>query len=63
VRLSVIDIQGREVARLENGSRPAGEHSLVWNARSGGRSVAAGLYLVRLEVEGRTLIRRMVLSP
>jgi len=63
VRLSVLDIQGREVARLENSARPAGEHSLVWNARSGGRTLAAGLYLVRLEVEGRTLTRRVVLSP
>ena len=62
VRLSVLDIQGREVARLENGAQPAGEHSLVWNARSSGRAVAAGLYLVRLEVEGRTLTRRVVLS-
>jgi len=35
----------------------------VWNARSGGRTLAAGLYLVRLEVEGRTLTRRVVLSP
>lgn len=62
VRLQVVDIQGREVARLENGVRSAGEHSVVWNARSGGRTAAAGLYLVRLEAEGRTLIRRMVLS-
>lgn len=63
VRLQVMDIQGREVARLESGSRPAGEHTVTWNARRGDRTIGAGLYLVRLEAEGRTLTRRVVVSP
>jgi hypothetical protein len=63
VRLSVMDVQGREVARLEDGERPAGEHAVTWNARGSGRSAAAGFYLVRIEADGRTLVRRVTLSP
>jgi len=54
VRLTVHDVQGRQVAVLEAGERGAGEHRAVWSGRSAdGRKLSAGIYLVRLEsVEG-----------
>lgn len=59
VRLSIHDIQGREVEVLATGSYPPGRHDVAWRAgRSGGG--AAGVYFVRLQTPGRTLVRRMV---
>ena len=59
VRMSLLDVQGREVARLADGPYPAGRHDLKWNGRGAGGAVSSGLYFVRLEVAGRTFIRRM----
>jgi hypothetical protein len=48
VRLSVLDVQGREVLLLEDGVRPAGWHTLAW--RNGERTrLGAGLYFARLQ--------------
>ncbi len=46
VRLAVFDVLGREVALLADAVQAAGEHE----ARLGRRGLAAGVYLVRLEV-------------
>jgi hypothetical protein len=49
VRLSIYDATGREMRRLANGTLPAGEHALRWDARDAvGRPVPPGLYLIRL---------------
>lgn len=49
VELSIHDVRGRLVRRLENGPRPAGSHELIWNGTdSAGRGVASGVYFVRL---------------
>ncbi len=56
VRLAVYDLAGREVARLLDGARPAGEQAVTWQA--GG--APAGIYLVRLESGGRAVTRRCV---
>ena len=53
VRLTVLDALGRQVAVLEDGARPAGPLDLEWNAAA----AAAGVYVVRLEADGRTLTR------
>ncbi|WP_420454949.1 choice-of-anchor B family protein [Rubrivirga sp.] len=55
VRVSVIDVRGREVAVLMDGSVSAGRHE----ARLDG-GLAAGVYVVRLEAGGRVLTRRAV---
>ncbi len=47
VRLSVIDVLGREVARLLDAPRPAGRHEVVWQASG----MASGVYVVRLVAE------------
>ncbi len=59
VRLSVLDLQGREVAVLAEGVVPAGRQERLWN--TGSRAVPAGIYFVRLAVDGRTWVRRVAL--
>jgi hypothetical protein len=59
VRLSVYDAGGRLVRTLADGGREAGAYSLAFDARDErGRALGAGLYLVRLEADGRSLVRR-----
>ena len=57
VTLIVYDVLGREVARLADGPLPAGLHSAVFEATN----LASGLYLCRLDANGHTSMRRMML--
>lgn len=59
VKLSVMDVQGREVAVLVDGVMSAGRHQAVWNASS---VRSSGVYFVRYEVPGRTFTRRVVVT-
>lgn len=59
--LSIYDASGRRVRRLSAGARDAGQHAIAWDLLdAAGRSVGAGLYFARLEVEGRVLTRQIV---
>ena len=50
VRLTIYAVDGRLVRRLQDGSREAGEHRVVWDGLDGGgRAVPSGTYLYRLE--------------
>jgi hypothetical protein len=50
VTITVYDMLGQQVARLVNGSLPAGSHDVVWNGKDNtGRSVASGVYFYRLD--------------
>ena len=60
VQLAVYDVMGRKVAMLVDGPVAAGEHEVRWNGRSAdGRSVASGVYLLRLEAGDRVATRRL----
>ena len=62
VRLSVIDLSGREVARLAGQIYPAGRHTVTWNGRDEmGRGVASGTYFARIDAAGQVQTRKMVL--
>jgi hypothetical protein len=63
VRLSIVDLQGREVAVLENGVKAAGRYVVSWNGQRGGRAAAAGVYFVRYRAAGHEDIRRLALTP
>jgi hypothetical protein len=53
VRAAVFDLQGRELAVLEEGDRGVGYHSFAWDGRHGdGRPAHPGLYFVRARFEG-----------
>lgn len=63
MRLSVFDVQGREVASPRSGRLDAGSHQLMWDGRDrSGRPVAAGVYVVRLEFEGEAVSRTLVVT-
>ncbi len=63
VRLALHDLRGRRVRVLARGTRPAGEHVAVWDGRDdGGRTVASGLYLCRLEAANCVLTARIALT-
>ena len=60
VRLAVYDAAGRRVQLLRAGELTAGAHRESFVLRDeAGRDLASGLYLVRLEAEGRVLTRRL----
>jgi glucose/arabinose dehydrogenase/mono/diheme cytochrome c family protein len=49
IQLAVFDIGGRLVHELFNGSRPAGNHEVIWDGRNReGNDLSSGIYLVRL---------------
>jgi hypothetical protein len=57
VRLSVYNVAGQEVARLVDGPLAAGSHSAVFN----GSRLSSGVYFYRLQAEGFTNARKMLL--
>ena len=63
VRLDVFNVLGQRVATLVDGAQLAGFHSVRWDATDRfGRSVASGVYLYRLLVDGSVQqTKRMVL--
>jgi hypothetical protein len=59
----VLDVRGRQLAVLFRGRASGNWQSVQWNGcDDAGRAAAAGLYLVQLEADGRTLGRRIVLA-
>jgi hypothetical protein len=61
VRAEVLDVTGRRVATLASRNFPAGVHELVWDGSSaGGRRVAPGVYLVRVQWPGFEKTQRVV---
>jgi hypothetical protein len=62
VSLTVHDSAGRRVATLVDGARAAGPHGSLWSGRDDrGRRVPSGVYFLRLEAEGASGTRKVVL--
>ncbi len=57
VKLSIFDLLGREVAVLVNEEKPAGIHSIQWNAMH----MPSGVYFYRLTAGAYTQTRQMIL--
>ena len=62
VRVSIIDLQGRELAVLADGEYPAGWHTAVWDGRTAHDRAGAGLYFVRYCGAGHALMRKFVVT-
>ncbi len=61
--LTVYDPAGRRVRTLWRGVLAEGHHVLAWDGRDeGGRPVAAGSYLLRLDAAAETSTRRLLLA-
>ncbi len=62
IDLEVLDVAGRKVRSLAGGVLSAGPHRVTWDGtNAASERVAAGVYFFRLESEGASEIRRMVL--
>lgn len=61
VELAIYDSAGRLVRRLASRTEREGEHAVSWDGRSdAGRTAVAGIYHVRLSIDGRAESRRLV---
>ena len=62
VRLEVFDLRGRKVHTVVDEELPAGSHAYMWGGEDdGARSVASGVYFVRLQADGVSQTSRLVL--
>jgi len=61
--LAIFTADGKRVRTLVGGSQlAAGPHTALWDGRdAAGERVASGVYLVRLEADGESFVRRAVL--
>ena len=55
VRITLVDVSGRQVGEVLDAVRPAGEHAVVAPVRE----LRAGIYFARLEWQGRVVGRRV----
>jgi hypothetical protein len=62
VEMEVFSIQGRRIATIASGTFARGHQSLRWDGRThSGSRAPAGVYHLRLAVDGRAMTQRMVL--
>ena len=62
VTVAVYDMMGRKIATLVDGVRSAGPHAVGWNGQSdSGQDLASGVYLLRMQAEGKTMTKRMTI--
>jgi hypothetical protein len=62
VKLTVFDVAGRRVAEFKRLQTNAGPGSFTWDASDErGAPVASGLYFYRLDVQGETRVKRMLI--
>jgi len=62
VNLRVFDVSGRLVKILASGQLPAGNHTATWDGTNDrGRPVATGVYFYKLEADGKSFSKRMLL--
>jgi hypothetical protein len=62
VEIRVLDVRGRLVRRFDRREFETGEWSILWDGRdAAGRRVSSGVYFVLADVQGRSLVRRLVM--
>ena len=62
VRLSVLDVQGREVDVLVDGARAPGRYQEVWKGHDSHGVAPAGVYFLRFRTPSKAFVRRIVLT-
>ena len=64
VHLALYDVLGRRVRQLWDGSLRAGSHRFVWDGHDEeGTSVAAGVYIYKVEVDGQREAKKTTKLP
>ncbi len=63
VQLKIFNLRGQLLRTMNQPNLPKGEHSLTWNGRDDqDRSLASGIYLLRLDLNGEAYTIRKVLK-
>jgi predicted outer membrane repeat protein len=61
-RVAIYDLRGSLVRELSRGMRPPGRHEVVWDAKDdGGRTVASGVYFIRVQSRDGSAHRKVLL--
>lgn len=61
VDLRIFDLLGREVIELVDEERNAGRYRVVWNGKDRkGLLVSSGTYFYRIEMDQKTIVRKMI---
>ena len=64
VSLTMYDVLGRRVRQVWDGPLGAGTHRFVWDGRDeAGKAVAAGVYIYKVEVDGRVEAKKTTKLP
>ena len=62
VKLDIYDLKGRHVKSMLQGSKPSGEHSILWNGKDEhGDRVSSGIYIIKMTAGKNSAIRKMIL--
>jgi len=62
VMLKIFNMLGQEVRTLFNGKQSSGKKSLRWNAKNNaGQEIGSGIYICKLQAEGYTAARKLLL--
>ncbi|MBN1406645.1 MAG: T9SS type A sorting domain-containing protein [Calditrichaceae bacterium] len=63
IKVTIYDILGREIRQFSAGFQTAGVHQIVWDGRNRlGQKVASGVYFYRLQSDGKSMVRKMILN-
>jgi len=57
VKIQIYNLKGQLVGTLINEHKPAGYHTIDWNAKG----LSSGIYFYKFEAEGKTLIKKMII--
>nr|MEE4269346.1 FlgD immunoglobulin-like domain containing protein [Candidatus Krumholzibacteria bacterium] len=57
------DLRGRHVKTLVSGQVEAGAHTVVWQGTDAqGLPVSSGVYLARMETDGKVMVTKLMLT-
>lgn len=61
VNMTIYDLLGREVRKINVGAKPVGSYKVFWDGCNNmGQKVATGIYLYRLDAGGELKVRKML---
>lgn len=61
VTVGIYDVRGAAVTTLFDGERAAGSYAIDWDGRARGETVGSGVYFARIEHNGATRVKKIVL--
>jgi photosystem II stability/assembly factor-like uncharacterized protein len=62
VHLSILNMNGQQIATLLDQQMSSGVHQYTWNATSNGKKLAKGLYFYRLTIDGKDYFNKLIIQ-